>query len=89
MKVPALAGTGAWGPWSPETQKQCLTVANWLTKFVREVDTSQPDSAIAMWADQQGVYAFQQLPPWFEMPCLLYTSPSPRDGLLSRMPSSA
>ena len=22
-------------------------------------------------------------------PCLLYTSPSPRDGLLSRMPSSA
>ena len=32
---------------------------------------------------------------WFEgtwsryKPCLLYTSPSPRDGLLSRMPSSA
>ena len=25
----------------------------------------------------------------FPMPCLLYTSPSPRDGLLSRMPSSA
>ena len=24
-----------------------------------------------------------------EAPCLLYTSPSPRDGLLSRMPSSA
>ena len=24
-----------------------------------------------------------------EMACLLYTSPSPRDGLLSRMPSSA
>ena len=23
------------------------------------------------------------------MDCLLYTSPSPRDGLLSRMPSSA
>ena len=27
------------------------------------------------------------VPEWF--PCLLYTSPSPRDGLLSRMPSSA
>ena len=34
---------------------------------------------------------------WVELPevgvsvgaCLLYTSPSPRDGLLSRMPSSA
>ena len=25
----------------------------------------------------------------FICPCLLYTSPSPRDGLLSRMPSSA
>ena len=24
-----------------------------------------------------------------QQPCLLYTSPSPRDGLLSRMPSSA
>ena len=24
-----------------------------------------------------------------DMDCLLYTSPSPRDGLLSRMPSSA
>ena len=24
-----------------------------------------------------------------KVPCLLYTSPSPRDGLLSRMPSSA
>ena len=26
---------------------------------------------------------------WVERICLLYTSPSPRDGLLSRMPSSA
>ena len=26
---------------------------------------------------------------WLYWPCLLYTSPSPRDGLLSRMPSSA
>ena len=25
----------------------------------------------------------------FALSCLLYTSPSPRDGLLSRMPSSA
>ena len=26
---------------------------------------------------------------WMHQACLLYTSPSPRDGLLSRMPSSA
>ena len=28
-------------------------------------------------------------PSWEEDICLLYTSPSPRDGLLARMPSSA
>ena len=28
-------------------------------------------------------------PGTMSMACLLYTSPSPRDGLLSRMPSSA
>ena len=31
----------------------------------------------------------QNLPLKFFYACLLYTSPSPRDGLLSRMPSSA
>ena len=30
------------------------------------------------------LYSYEQY-----MDCLLYTSPSPRDGLLSRMPSSA
>ena len=29
------------------------------------------------------------MPELWKWPCLLYTSPSPRDGLLSRMPSSA
>ena len=32
---------------------------------------------------------FFGLIPGYTYPCLLYTSPSPRDGLLSRMPSSA
>ena len=27
--------------------------------------------------------------PYLSLPCLLYTSPSPRDATLSRMPSSA
>ena len=31
---------------------------------------------------------YMQAVPYFDS-CLLYTSPSPRDGLLSRMPSSA
>ena len=41
-----------------------------------------------------GLVTFQEIPtdelPDVQPPvCLLYTSPSPRDGLLSRMPSSA
>ena len=32
---------------------------------------------------------FEDIVPQEVNPCLLYTSPSPRDGLLSRMPSSA
>ena len=38
-----------------------------------------------------GSGAFEYLPKPFDLDeaCLLYTSPSPRDGLLSRMPSSA
>ena len=33
--------------------------------------------------------AWDDVPDDWLCPCLLYTSPSPRDGLLSRMPSSA
>ena len=37
-----------------------------------------------------GVVANNNTYAWKGIPfCLLYTSPSPRDGLLSRMPSSA
>ena len=38
---------------------------------------------------QQGQYAQQVAQQVMQYACLLYTSPSPRDGLLSRMPSSA
>ena len=36
---------------------------------------------------EQGAVPKPSVP--ISLPCLLYTSPSPRDGLLSRMPSSA
>ena len=41
--------------------------------------------------DKLPISAFLRAPktPTPDMSCLLYTSPSPRDGLLSRMPSSA
>ena len=38
----------------------------------------------------QGLTSYNRCPMWkLGLTCLLYTSPSPRDGLLSRMPSSA
>ena len=36
--------------------------------------------------DKEGPISWGTLDPWI---CLLYTSPSPRDATLSRMPSSA
>ena len=51
------------------------------------------EAMVAIYIDYEGN---MKMPPtllgWYvdgEYICLLYTSPSPRDGLLSRMPSSA
>ena len=46
--------------------------------------------AVVGWADDQPAQELgEAILGAFSTPCLLYTSPSPRDGLLSRMPSSA
>ena len=50
-----------------------------LSELILLTVASVPDIVNAKIRDKQGNYE----------PCLLYTSPSPRDGLLSRMPSSA
>mgnify|MGYP003690257713 CR=1 FL=1 len=48
----------------------------------REFPTlTDPMTALTNWPFWLGLFQF--------FLCLLYTSPSPRDGLLSRMPSSA
>ena len=39
--------------------------------------------------DRYIAYHLERAKGGIAMTCLLYTSPSPRDGLLSRMPSSA
>ena len=52
-------------------------VIGWIVGFI--VDTLEPVIEQA-----EG-----HLASWMTGVCLLYTSPSPRDGLLSRMPSSA
>ena len=52
---------------------------------IPQVET--PPAAPAV--DQQPPAAQEAQPHMVPLACLLYTSPSPRDGLLSRMPSSA
>ena len=41
------------------------------------------------WREQGYTHLSDKFPGMMCKHCLLYTSPSPRDGLLSRMPSSA
>ena len=50
---------------------------------INKEDVSKAEEALEL--ARHDIIAFGKL----FLPCLLYTSPSPRDGLLSRMPSSA
>ena len=61
----------------PALKKELLEV---VRKYV-PIDQSQ----VKVHLDREGGYEILEL----NITCLLYTSPSPRDGLLSRMPSSA
>ena len=57
------------------------------THLRAEIETHFPDDAIQgeEFPDKPGTSGFG----WILDPCLLYTSPSPRDKRQSRMPSSA
>ena len=57
------------------TQKTFLTQSSGTTRFNTQNGTSYGSFVVGGWNGTTS--------------CLLYTSPSPRDGLLSRMPSSA
>ena len=67
------------------------SLINDVIKFCRECAVCQK-RARATYRDrvpiQGGVVSMEPVFSHFYV-CLLYTSPSPRDGLLSRMPSSA
>ena len=60
-----------------------FTLMDWLNAGWLAPPEYPPDMVFSGVAS---VFTFQALAVWT---CLLYTSPSPRDGLLSRMPSSA
>ena len=61
--------------------------ASWIKKLQTgiEKDIKNPSPRFKSHTLEKGVPAYLE-DYWT---CLLYTSPSPRDGLLSRMPSSA
>ena len=68
---------------TPETQYTSLYW--WM--FAR--DFAAPNEELDQWYSDITGKVFEEDKDAIEWICLLYTSPSPRDGLLSRMPSSA
>ena len=75
LEKPFIRGLTLLGgdPFEPENQRA-------LVPFLHRVRERYPD---------KDIWAFSGFVLDKELTCLLYTSPSPRDGLLSRMPSSA
>ena len=66
-----------------------LTSFNSMSSSYHEALPSMPSSSSLDMKPLPNMLRYVFLGPNEIFPCLLYTSPSPRDGLLSRMPSSA
>ena len=65
------------------------TVTPAASRFYQRWLAAAPDRAAKADEITQVSLAGIDLDAYLARDCLLYTSPSPRDGLLSRMPSSA
>ena len=68
---------------SKHAEQYCLGVARLQRKDETELKKVRERWHIG------STWRFKAITTLQDKPCLLYTSPSPRDGLLSRMPSSA
>ena len=77
-----------------ESTRPTDTVWAWAAAAVAEADANDAraakltEASLAAEFDEDARFAIHAATARAN-PCLLYTSPSPRDGLLSRMPSSA
>eukprot|EP01016_Furgasonia_blochmanni_P017939 TRINITY_DN20564_c0_g1_i1.p1 TRINITY_DN20564_c0_g1~~TRINITY_DN20564_c0_g1_i1.p1 ORF type:complete len:169 (-),score=26.42 TRINITY_DN20564_c0_g1_i1:11-517(-) len=58
------------------------------TTMTTTTNIEQKKTYLSFFSSFQALHTKTSFSTWFS-DCLLYTSPSPRDGLLSRMPSSA
>ena len=58
-----------------------LVIIDKIKKAIKNAETQIQETMMSGGVDNMEKYKY--------LFCLLYTSPSPRDGLLSRMPSSA
>ena len=80
--------------WDGTNLIKVLSIVDSLEAAVFEGDNitirrNDPDELFSAQGGQIGVAALEKWNLHLSNTCLLYTSPSPRDGLLSRMPSSA
>ena len=66
------------GGYNPVSADKAIKNEDDLARVLEEINQKQIADTAARQKAAQGIES-----------CLLYTSPSPRDGLLSRMPSSA
>src|SRR5664279_6462368 len=81
---PRALGTGVWVELSVAADIEAVeAVSEILTRFAPGGTSVEPGFSLT----DEGLGAV--VDPTKPAICLLYTSPSPRDGLLSRMPSSA
>ena len=70
-------------------------MAAWRSKSkewdMGDYNATLEENEARLWCIRNNIYIspFAKQPGGWYIDCLLYTSPSPRDGLLSRMPSSA
>ena len=70
--------------------KPRITSKSMSLEKLRQLPENTVGRAYAAWLDKEGVTPdTRDAVKYIDDPCLLYTSPSPRDGLLPRMPSSA
>ena len=85
MLCVCASGCSSWIPWT-DPGKLAKQTEKYGPTADQRIRTLHEQSKVAAAADGDKQAAFTAD---LAKSCLLYTSPSPRDGLLSRMPSSA